>query len=108
MDGGSQDERVLEPSGIENLKNDTCRSAANIVAQAGNLQSRIHSRWSACCRKMATSPLSSFPFDSSQTTNLLRTTSCCWHTIQWCYQKRSAKRSKKARSSTATKGPHLK
>src|SRR5262245_38613331 len=77
MDGGSQDERVLEPSGIENLKNDTCRSAANIVAQAGNLQSRIHSRWSACCRKMATSPLSSFPFDSSQTTNLLRTTSCC-------------------------------
>ena len=43
MDGGSQDERVLDPSGMENLKNDTCRSAANIVAQAGNLQSRIHS-----------------------------------------------------------------
>jgi len=43
MDGGAQDERVPEPSGMEKLKNDTCRSAANIVAHAGNLQSRIHS-----------------------------------------------------------------
>ena len=43
MDGGPQDERVLEPSEMENLKNETCRSAPNIVAQAGNLQSRIHS-----------------------------------------------------------------
>jgi predicted RecB family nuclease len=43
MDGVAQNERVVEPSSTENLKNDTRRSAANIVAQAQNLQSRIHS-----------------------------------------------------------------
>jgi predicted RecB family nuclease len=43
MDGGAQNERVVESSSTENLKNGTWRSAANIVAQAQNLQSRIHS-----------------------------------------------------------------
>src|SRR5215831_13106628 len=68
MDGGAQDERVPEPSGMEKLKNDTFRSAANIVAHAG-IYNLVFTRWSECCRKMVTNPLSSFPFDSSQTTN---------------------------------------
>ena len=43
MDGVAQNERVVEPSSTEILKNDTLRSAANLLAQAVNLQSRIHS-----------------------------------------------------------------
>ena len=43
MDRVAPNYRVVELSSAENLKNATWRSAANIVAQGQNLQSRIHS-----------------------------------------------------------------
>jgi predicted RecB family nuclease len=43
MDGVVQNDRVVEPSSAENLKTAALRSAANIVVQAQNLQSHIHS-----------------------------------------------------------------
>jgi len=92
---------------MENLKNDTCRSAVNIVAQAGNLQSRIHSVERV------------LPEDGDKSAQFVPIRFIANNKLTKNDKRRGAydtlvlsealgQEVEKGKSSTATKGPHLK